>query len=237
MTDNKKHVQVPNGMTKKHKLTPNDILVYACIKSFDNPQAECYPSIRKIAELASMSVPTVKKSIEALEFEGYIKTKVEKKRTYYTFDKYKTFEIFSFDFLNNKELTHKEKAYILVTQQHMYKKGDTQTGVVAYSDRKLADLINMPKTSIQRYNNSLIEKGFLKIADNYEVSAKKGDKVFDLAKLGQALIFVLQNHEERLSNGEIENQKMFKMIKALEEQFVEFKKEIKGENQNFEITM
>jgi DNA-binding transcriptional regulator YhcF (GntR family) len=228
MTDNKKHVQIPNGMTKEHRLTPNDILVYACIKSFDNPQAKCYPSIRKIAELASMSVPTVKKSIEALELEGYIKTQVVKKRTYYTFDKYKTFEIFSFDFLNNKELTHREKAYILVTQQHMYKKGDTQTGVVAYSDRKLADLINMPRASIQKCNNSLIEKGLLKIADDCEVSAKKGDKVFDLAKLGQALVFVLQNHEERLTDGEIERRRMLKMIEELQEKVAKMEGEKSG---------
>jgi DNA-binding transcriptional regulator YhcF (GntR family) len=209
------HVQVPNGMISDN-LEPIDLLVYASIKRFDNPQTKCFPSLNKIRELTGLAVNSIRKSIDKLKESKYITTKKEGRNVYYYFNPYKNFEVFSYDFLDKKDLTASEKAYILVTQQHMYKKDKTYTGVLSYSERELAELNNMSKTMVHNCNESLKNKGYLRIANKFDIEAKEGDKVFDLAKFGQSVVFAIMNHEERISEQEERQLRLEKQIEELQ---------------------
>jgi DNA-binding transcriptional ArsR family regulator len=209
------HVQVPIKIAAGDNLEPKDLLVYASIKRFDNPQHECFPSLAKVSELSSLSIPTIRKSIAKLKAAGYITIEKRGRSDYYFFSPYKNFEVFSYDFLDKEDLTASEKAYILVTQQHMYKKDQTHTGVLSYSERELAELNNMSKTMVHNCNESLKSKGYLRIADKFDIEAKEGDKVFDLAKFGQSVVFAIMNHEERITEQEERQLRLEKEIEEL----------------------
>jgi biotin operon repressor len=208
------HIQVPNNMSNDN-LEPIDLLVYASIKRFDNPQTNCFPSLNKLRELTGLAVNSIRKSIEKLKAANYITTENKGRSTYYYFNPYKNFEVFSYDFLDKEDLTASEKAYILVTQQHMYKKDKTHTGVVSYSERELAELTNMSKSMVHKCNDSLKDKGYLRIADKFDIEAKEGDKVFDLAKFGQSVVFAIMNHEERITEQEERQLRLEKEIEEL----------------------
>ena len=118
----KQHVQLPNNMTKSGELSPKDLLVYVTIKSFMNKDSkECFPSIETIVERSGVSKPTVRKAIEALKREEYITVRTEGRRNIYKFSPYKTFEPFSYDFVKDKTIDANLKAYIIATQQLMFK--------------------------------------------------------------------------------------------------------------------
>lgn len=97
-------------------LTPKDQLVYAAIKSFDNPQHRCFPPQQKIAERAGISIPTARKSIDRLCKTKYIKIKKIGKFTYYYFNDYKKFEPIS-----EENIFTTTKSYIVASQQYMFK--------------------------------------------------------------------------------------------------------------------
>jgi DNA-binding MarR family transcriptional regulator len=97
----------------------------------------------------------------------------------------------------------------------MYKKDKTHTGVVSYSERELAELTNMSKSMVHKCNDSLKDKGYLRIADKFDIEAKEGDKVFDLAKFGQSVVFAIMNHEERITEQEERQLRLEKEIEEL----------------------
>lgn len=66
----KQHFHLPNDMTKGGKLTPNDLLVYICIKSYMNKNTKtCFPSLKTLSGKSGFSIPTIRKSIKSLEEE------------------------------------------------------------------------------------------------------------------------------------------------------------------------
>lgn len=215
----KQHVQLPNDMTSEKKLTPKDLLVYVSIKRYMNSQTkEAFPSLMKLKEITSMSKPTIMNSITNLVQAKYITIRREGRKSVYKFNSYKNFEPFSYEFLDKKDLTANEKAYILATQQHMFK-DEVNIGKVSYSELELSDKINMSQPVINRCNNSLKDKGYLTILQtrNSEAGILINEKVFHLNELGQAIVFALQNHEERISQNEKTIEMMSRKIKELED--------------------
>ena len=81
---NKQHIQLPNNMTHTKVLTPRDLLIYVCIKSFMNKDTlESFPSLTTIAKLSGISRPTIIKSIKLLESEKYISVRKEGRKNIY----------------------------------------------------------------------------------------------------------------------------------------------------------
>ena len=72
MEENKRHVQVPNDMTKTNVISPKDLLIYTAIKRYANKDGISYPSLKRISEDSGAAINTVRKSIYILEREGYI---------------------------------------------------------------------------------------------------------------------------------------------------------------------
>lgn len=197
---NKKHTQVPNNMAKDG-LTPRDQLVYAVIHSHNNSNNECFPSLQTLSEESQLSIPTIRTSIKSLEKKEYIKVEKKGRKNYYYFKKYIHFEPFGPDFLKKKDITPTTKSYLIAAQQFMYK--DTEgVGKISYPNTTLSEQINMPESSIRKCNMELERKNYLTIVRNeardIETGCKTDTKIFNLNKLGQAIIWVLQNHEERI---------------------------------------
>jgi len=201
------HVQLPNDMTRGTDLSPKDLLIYVCIKKHQNKVTKtCFPSIETIMELSSSSKPTVLKSIKTLKELGYIEVTKDGRKNVYHFNPYKNFEPFSLEFLEMKNLTANEKAYIVATQQYMFK--DLEGfGKLTYTDTKLAEIINLSYNTVVKHNKSLAEKGYLDIirtgVKDKDTGLMINEKIFHLNELEQAIVFKLQNHEDRLDKTDL----------------------------------
>lgn len=230
-----KHVHLPNDMTKI--LTPQDLLVYVSIKRFmNNETKEAFPSLQTIAGLCGASIPTIRKCIKSLEEGGYIEVIKKGRSQIYKFIKYDQFEPFSYEFLDKKDLTFTEKAYQLAAQQYQFK--ENGIGKISMSNKELSEKINMSESSISRCNKSLESKGYLDI-----IKAKKqgsgitiNEKFFHLDELGQAIVFTLQNHENRINKNTEDIESLKKDMKIILKENQELKaklEEIENKNKSF----
>ena len=203
-TQNLQHVQLPNRAVDD-TITPQDQLIYISIKRFMNNQTkEAFPSLDTIAEKSGASVPTVRKCIKNLEEADYIKVIKKGRQNIYKFNPYKEFEPFSYEFLDKKDLTFLEKTYLVASQQYMFKvEGE---GSMSFTNKELSEKINMSEASVSRCNRSLESKGYLEIINNENremtTGCKTQTKLFHLNKFGQAVVFLLKNHEDRITETE-----------------------------------
>ena len=198
---NKQHTQVPNNMAQDG-LTPRDQLVYAVLHSYNNSNNECYPSLQTLSEDSKLSIPTIRASIKSLEDKEYIKIEKKGRKNYYYFKKYITFEPFGPEFLKKKDISPTTKSYLIAAQQFMFKniKG---VGKISYPNTNLSQQINMPESTIRKCNKELERKNYLTIINNksrdLETGCKTDTKLYDLNKLGQAIIWTLKDHEDRIT--------------------------------------
>lgn len=196
-----RHIQFPTN--EDNKLTFSEALTYLALKSFDGKNG-CFPSQKKLSEITKISIPTISKSIKSLAIKNLITITKNKRRNYYIFAPYSSFEPFSYEFLLDKceeQLSPKEKAYIILAQQYMHKdmKG---YGKISYSDKDLAIKLHTSIDTIQRTKKSLIDKGILTRLNNksmnLETNCNTITDFYNLDKVGQAIIWKLKDHEDRL---------------------------------------
>lgn len=210
------HIQLPNRK-ENEDVSPREQLVYLALKSFMNKDTkESFPSLRKISDILNINVNTIRKDIKHLEELDYIKIIKQGKKQIYKFNDYKTFEVFSYDFLYNKDLTSTEKAYLVATQQYMFK--TQETGSVSFSNNALSNLIHMPESTVSKCNRSLENKNLLTIVhnknkDDYGINTQT--KIFKLAEFNEAVVNTLVDHEDRLSQLEKQNQILMAEINRL----------------------
>ena len=207
MEKSQQHVQVPDPVKEKKELKPIDYLVYANIRRYMNKDTKtCWPSLATIAKDCQCSVPTIRTSIKRLHKEGLIDIfKRAGQSDMYRFkDLLKNFERFTPEFLDNKDITPEEKAYLIGLHSQSYKNEDY--AVTTYSNQKLADNLNISLRNIQRYNKSLQEKEIMtEIATTVKDSAgfKVAAKAVDMHKIGQAILYInkrVDDHEDRITN-------------------------------------
>ena len=230
MEESKQHVQLPNNMTATKELTPKDLLVYVSIKRFMNKDSlECFPSLDTIVKLSGVSKPTVRKTIDKLQTLNYLSVRKEGRSNVYRFSPYKNFEPFSYSFLDKEDLTPEEKSLIIVEQQYMFKDQEGY-GKITYTDLELSDKINMSYNSIVKHHKSLEKKGYLSSIKTRAKDSETGilvkEKLFHLDELGQAIVFTLQNHEERLGKTETRVEVLEKQIKIILEENQELKRRL-----------
>lgn len=201
--ENKKHLQLPNSMTVNQSVTPQDLLVFLTIKRFENWKThEAYPSLNVIAKTCGCNKRTIIASIERLKQSDFIDSKREGRKNIYTFKKYTDFEPFSFDFLDKKDLSFIEKAYLIASQQFLFK--DSGLGKTTYNSLEMSEKINMPARTIRDCDRSLQEKNYLSIiktnAKDPVTGLCKSEKIFHLDELGQAIVFAVQKHEDDINS-------------------------------------
>ena len=94
--------------------------------------------------------------------KDYFKIEKRGRQNYYIFSDYQKFEPFSYDFLDKEDLTFTEKAYIIASQQYMFK-DEKGIGKISYTNSELSEKINMPESTISKCNRSLTTKEYLSI--------------------------------------------------------------------------
>lgn len=211
--NNKKHVQLPNGLIKIDSIVPKDLLIYLAIKRFEDWDTHtAYPSLKEVSKLCGCTEKTVAESVKRLVASDYLKVEKYQRGKKYTFKKYKNFEAFSLEFLDREDLSFTEKQYLAAQQQFLIK--EDHLGKTTYSSYEMSDKINMSPSTIQRCDKSLIAKEYLTIVPtnirDSETGLIKNEKIFNLEKFGQAVVFVLQNHEMSIQELKEENQSLKK---------------------------
>lgn len=214
----KRHVQLPNDIGDSD-ITPRDKLVYLSIRRFmDKNTKIAYPSYAKISEITGISINTIRLSIKSLEENDYFKILKEGRKQKYLFNELKAFEPFSYDFLDNTDLTYLEKSALIALQQRMFT-DIVGIGKISYSNRELARQIKMPESTLSKVNRSLLEKGYLSIIKNesrdLETGCKTDTKIYHLNKLGQAVIWTLKKHEDRINKNTEDIQEIKKELEQL----------------------
>ena len=226
----KKHVQVPNNMTKKSDLEPRDLLVYANIKKYINYETkETFVGLETIAKDCKFTIPTVRKSINILKEKGYISVSKKGRSNVYKFNKYKNFEPFSYEFLEGEQIESNEKAYIITAQAMMFKDVEGY-GKITYDNKTLGEMINLSPKTIQRLDKSLMAKGFLSIVKTSSIDAETGlkinEKIFHLNELEQAVIWTLQKHDEDIQELKEVTSTTAKDVKIVLSENVKLKQEL-----------
>lgn len=231
--NNKQHIQVPNKST----LTPNEKLVYAFLKKhYNNETKVSYPSFNLLMKETELSRQTLVDCITSLEVKKYINvTRAPKKVNIYTFNPYNTFDIFSFDFLEDTELPLEVKKHILCVQEYMFVDKDTHEGKISYTNEELSDLTGLSLKAINRAikwltENNYIRTSSLKLKD-FSTGLRKEITFYNLDKLNQAILYTLSDHEDRISSLERVVQKRDEQIEALTREIMKLKKE---RNQNLQ---
>lgn len=210
-------------------LTPADKLIYLTIRRYaNNKSLECFVSYKTITKDCGAAAVTIKKSVNNLVKNGYLETKRKGKYIYYIFNNKKKFEAFSDDFLNKKDLTFTEKAYLVASRQYMFKDVDKEECRISYSNKELANIINISASSVSRLNASLQEKGYLEDADALV-------KIFKMRELDKMFVWKLGEHESRLNIVEDDIKEMKKEIEELRKENARLKENKKKTCLEFEM--
>ena len=218
--DNKQHVQLPKEMSQKD-LTPQDQLVYLAIKKYMNKDTKiAYPSLSTLKNDTGASVITIRKCIDSLVKKDYITVIQEGRRLKYIFSEYNGFEPFSYDFLDSKDLTFTEKSYLIASQQYMFKDIE-KFGKISMTDEELSKILNLSRPVITKCNRSLVNKEYLQILKSSETGGIKDLKVFQLDKLGQAIIWKLKEHEDAIKENTEDIKELNKKVNDLEKRLTD----------------
>lgn len=219
---NNQFVELPSGEEVLKDITPQDQLIYLAIRSFMNKDdMTAFPSLDTIAERAGASVPTVRKCIKNLEQKDYIQVLKVGRSQKYKFNKLKQFEPFSYDFLNNKDLSFTNKAFLAAAQTYMFDK-ESGTGKITYSKMELAEKINMPYSTLARTTNELVKKDIMSLQ---KVASGKQEMQFNFDRYSQGIVRVLLNHEERIDENEYEIRQMKEQMEQMRRELASLKKE------------
>lgn len=177
MEEKKQHVQVPKMNLKDDHLNNLDPYVYAWIKRFmNNESKQAFPSVQTLCNKTGLYRETITASVDRLEAAGYIKViRQLGKPNIYVFNDYKKFEIFSYDFLDNQELTPKNKAYLVASQQYMFKSPKTNSGSIKFDTRKFANMINLSLPTMRKQEKELQDKGVLVINPTNQLELIEAD--------------------------------------------------------------
>lgn len=196
------HVQLPNTLISSD-LTPQDLLVYVSIKRYMNNKTKiAYPSLKEIQKKCKASIDTIRKCVKHLEEKDFISIEKKGRAQKYHFNPHKEFEPFSYEFLDKEDLSFTEKSYILASQQFMFKDVEGM-GKISFTNKELSTLINMTESTISRTNKSLERKNYLTVVKDKSIDPVSGcnitTKVYNLQELGQAIIWKLKEHEDKIN--------------------------------------
>lgn len=223
----KRHIELPSteGI---NDITPQDQLVYLGLRSYMNKDTmQAFPSQESVAQRIGCCRNTLRKCIQNLIDKEYIKIVGKQGRNkIYQFNKLKQFEPFSYEFLEDRSISFTQRALLASSQQYMKNK-DTGTGIIKYSKMELAELINMPYSTLVKATRELANKD---IINTTKLPSGKQQMEFVLEKYHQGIVKVLMNHEQRIENNE-------DRISALENQVRLLQEELIKERKNQEIIL
>lgn len=200
------HVQSPNDMMLSKDLAPKDLLVYLGIKRHYNAKTgQCNPSIRTLSKELRISTRTIVVSIKELINSQWIIQERKGRSVNYAFSKYKNFEPFTYEFLDNPNYTFQEKALLAAVQQYMVINKDGY-GKITMPTVELATHLNLSSSTMHRTETSLKQKGALTIVENGAndavIKKNKTERVYALERFAQGAAYLLKRHNEQLEEHE-----------------------------------
>ena len=216
----KRHIELPSteGI---NDLTPQDQLIYLGIRSFMNRDTlEAFPSQETIAERVGCCRNTVRKCIKNLIDKEYLKIRKEGKKQIYVFNRLKQFEPFSYEFLEDRSKSFTQRSLLAASQRYMTNK-ESGVGKIAYSKMELAQLINMPYSTLVKATRALEDSD---IITTVKLPSGKQQMQFALEKYHQGIVKVLLNHEQRIENTEEDISELKAQIQALTEKVSDLEK-------------
>lgn len=225
----KPFVKVPNKMTELTDLQPKDLVIYANLVRHADRENTCCPSLTTISNESGAAINTVRKCLNNLVKAGYVDiTKHNKQANTYTILKrVEGFEMFSKEFLDNKDLSFTEKAYLIASQQYMFLNTDASEGTIKFTSSELSQKINMSYSAVRYCQKSLEKKELMQVLTD-------GSKTYNLDKFNTAVVYKLKEHEDKIlaleeDNKELkrENRNLRKELNSLQEEIREIKKSTK----------
>ena len=214
------------------QLQKYEILIYVAIRRYMNKDTmKAYPSLDRIQKDTGVSKATIIKIIKNIINKGYMQQESKKGvGAIYTFNNEKSFEPFSYEFLDNENLTKAEKLQILCTQQYMFK--DNGVGKISYSDNELAERTGLNRHTIAKTNQSLMQKGFATQVSLATRDPKTGlinkETMYHLDEIGQAIVFKLKEHDDRIVKNEEDIESLKKDNELLRRELNEIKRELQA---------
>lgn len=236
--EEKRHVQVPTMDLKAEGLANTDPYIYACIKKYMNTHTkQAWPSNSTLTKISGLSAKTVIEAIRRLEQAGYISVQREYgKANVYTFNDYKKFEIFSYEFLDRSDLTPKEKAYFITVQPFMFK--NDKSGTITFNTNTLAERISLSVNTLKKYEQILKEKNLLDLVPIKQDNAT-GMPVYarhyDFDQWSNLVAIKFTEQDERLNNHEHEMKRMQQRIEMLEKELL--KRDIKDKAEEAQVIL
>ena len=94
-------------------------------------------------------------------------------------------------------------------------------GKMSYTNKELSDKINMSESTISKCNRSLVNKDYLQILKSSETGGIKDLKIFQLDKLGQAIIWKLKEHENAIKENTEDIKELNKKVNDLEKRLTD----------------
>jgi hypothetical protein len=139
--------------------------------------------------------------------------------------------MFTPEFLDHPDTTPNEKAYLIGLQSQCYK--NDQYAMTTYSNKEIAEHLNMSEPSVIKYNSSLKSKDIMLELQTHKHDSEGFNKVvkaIDMARIGQQVLFeIAVNHEDRI-------QQLEKTIELLINENKELKKQLYPQiQQEFEM--
>lgn len=209
------HVQVPNSVSKldgrKTRKEYNDLNIYAQLKKYMNSVSKiAVVSTARLAEDCDMSNQGIINALKRLEKAGDIeKIKVGKCNGYRFNTKSEKFEMYDYEFLKNKALDSKQKAFMIAVQKYLYVDKETGVAKTTYSDRELSQMTGISESTIYRRVNELINSQFVVKRTTTDNDGNVCEALeFNLPKFGQFVLCKLQQHDIIIAQQQMELEKL-----------------------------
>ena len=227
--NNEQFVKVPNIDLASQGLEMKDLVIYAYLKKhYNNVTKDSFPSFQTLSEESGISKPTVIKSVNRLQASGYINISKIKKVNHYTFSDVNKFEIYSFDFLEDRTLTTADKAYIICMQPHMFKDSNLGIGKVIYSELDIANKLGIDLRTLRKYENHLQQgdKPVMTLVPTKKKDPMTGlaiqERIFDFDAYNNLLALKFMQIDEEMKDkvSRIEYDKLLAEVKELKKQLM-----------------
>lgn len=226
--ENRQHVQIPSSNLEEMGLEMKDLVIYAYLKKhYNHITKESFPSLDTLVKESGISKPTVIKCLDRLQQQGYINIIKKGKYNRYTFSDVNKFEIYSFDFLEDNNLSTSDKAYIICMQPHMYKNPELGIGKVTYSELDIARMLNIDLRTLRKYENHLQQgdNPVLTLVPSKKKDPETGllinERVFNFEAYNNILALKFREIDDKL-NDKVSREDYNKLLR----EFNEFKKKM-----------
>lgn len=193
---------LPNQVVENKELGLDDVTVYLMCKLHMNGETrEAFPSYDTLKRECEMARNKVITCIKNLANSGFIviRKKDGKKSNFYYFppEKEEKFEMIALAFLQNPNLSAREKGYLAILQKYYKVDKDTRTGFVTLTRKEILEVTNVSTSMLTRLESGLTEKEIFQTLTSSTVDniskVHKNHRLTDLEKSRQSETILAEN--------------------------------------------